>query len=207
MTRKALVLLAPLAFAASARAQIAAYGTVTLNSLGGLKSSPYAESSTNPTGLTFQSNVNPIGGTFGGYYDFKTLGPIRLGVDARGVITDGKRGAQAAAQGSGVHIGSGLAGVRLSFHTPLLGLKPYVEGAAGLGRSDFGFLINSAGKPQPVSNLEYHVFAGADLRFLPIADWRVVELGYGALDSFGTNSHTYPLRSVSTGIVLHLPTL
>ena len=206
MIRKVLPLLATLAFAASAHAQLAAYGTVTLNSLGGSGTSPLAPK-VDATGAPVQylSDVNPIGGTFGVYYDFKSFGPIRLGVDARGVITNSKRGAELSAQGIGVRIGSGLAGVRAVIRTPLPYLKPYVQGSAGIGKSDYGFLTTSIGQPKTVSNFEYHIYAGADLRVLPVVDWRVVELGYGGMNPFGTDSHNYPLRSVSTGIVFHFP--
>ncbi len=115
MIRKALPLLAALAFTASAHAQLAAYGTVTLNSLGGSGTSPLApktDASGNP--VQYLNNVNPIGGTFGVYYDFRNVGPVRLGVDARGVITNGSRGPELGAQGTGVRIGSGLAGIRAS---------------------------------------------------------------------------------------------
>ncbi len=200
---------AALALSIPAHAQFGVYGTVTLNDLSGIQSSPSAPSTYTANGTTFPityvHNLDPLGGTGGVFYDFKTLGPVRLGADVRGVITDGKRGAELQAQGSGVRIASALAGVRVVFHTPLPSLKPYVEPAFGLGRSDFGLLVNSVGKPAPVNALEYHVFAGVDLRALPVLDWRVVEIGYGGLDSFGTGAHNYPLKSVSTGVVIHFP--
>ena len=208
MIRNVLCLLAPLAFAVTAHAQVAVYGTVTLNSLGGSGTSPLAtKTDVNGNPVAYSSNVNPIGGTFGVYYDFKNVGPVRLGIDARGVITNGKRGPELNAQGAGVRIGSGLAGVRASIRTPLPYIKPYVQASAGLGKSDYGILTNSTGRPETANNFEYHVFAGADLRFLPVADWRVIELGYGGLNPFGTDSHNYPLRSISTGIVFHFPQL
>jgi len=40
---------------------------------------------------------------------------------------------------------------------------------------------------------------------LPIMDFRVVEFGYGGLDPFGTYSHNYPVKQVSSGFVFHLP--
>jgi hypothetical protein len=105
--------------------------------------------------------------------------------------------------------------VKGSFNTPLSYLRPYVEGAVGYGRSNYGVLTNagaihSTGNAvlpgvSTQGNIEYHVFAGVDLRVLPVADWRVVELGYGALQETGAYSHNYPLYTVSTGVVFHFP--
>ena len=45
-----------------------------------------------------------------------------------------------------------------------------------------------------------------DLRISSVIDWRVFEAGYGALNSFGSYAHTYPIYSVSSsGIVFHYP--
>ena len=211
MIRKALLLLAASFCATFAHSQAAVYGTVTLNSLTGMGSSPLAPRTYTVAGntfpLTYSPSVNPIGGAFGVFYDFRTFGRFRVGADARGVITNGKRGADLQFTGSGTRIASGLAGVRVSIRVPLTYLKPYVEGAAGIGRSDYGFNRNASGQPQPVNNFEYHAFAGVDLRALPVLDWRVVELGYGGLDPFGNNAHNFPLRSISTGLVVHFPKL
>ena len=90
-------------------------------------------------------------------------------------------------------------------------IKPYVEGAAGLGRTNYGVLSNASISNyitpgvQTVSNLEYHGYAGVDVPFAPFADWRVFEVSYGGLNSFGNAAHTYPIMSVSSGIVLHMP--
>jgi hypothetical protein len=177
---------------AVAHAQLGVYGTVTVNRLSGLQSSPEA------SGLV-RSNVDPVGGGGGIYYDFKTLGPVRLGADLRGTITDSKQGASVQFRGQGVRIYSTLAGVRASFHTPVVRIKPYVQFSAGLGRSDYGL-------DGPVrNNFQFEGFAGADLKLLPIMDFRVVELGYGALTSFGTGGHTYPIGTLSSGVVFHLP--
>lgn len=204
MIRKALPLLAVFALAASAHAQLGVYGSLTLNNLTGQSGSPASPSSytsgSQSFPLTYQG-VNPIGGTGGIYYDFKAFGPVHIGADVRGVITNGKRGAETQFQAAGIHIGSILGGARFVFRVPVIPIRAYLEPAVGLGRSDFGI------QTQRVNAVEYHLFAGADLKVLPVLDWRVVELGYGGLDSFGTSSHNYPLKSVSTGLVLHLPSL
>ncbi len=194
----------------AARAQAGVYGVFTASRLGGTQSSPYAASVV-PTGGTVaadvKSTVDVSGGTFGGFYDFRTLGPMRLGADFRGNIESSTRGAGTLSVGSGAHLYSVLGGVRGSFHTRYSFLAPYVQLSGGLGRSDFGLLRNTAGSYQLQSGFEYHAFAGADIHLFPALDFRVVELGYGGLAAFGTNGHNYPLRSVGTGIVLHLPTV
>ena len=224
MIRKALFLLPVLALAAaSAHAQFSVYGTVTLDHLTGINTSPVLNTltpgpctSTVTTNCTsYRSDVNPIGFTGGVSYDVKQVGPALLTADVRGIVENNHQGAQTSAQGAGTHIYSVLGGVKASFSTPLSYLRPYVEGAVGYARSNYGVLTNAgttnaAGNPilpgvSTQGNLEYHVFAGADLRVLPIADWRVVELGYGALNEIGNYSHTYPLYSVSSGVVFHFP--
>lgn len=211
MIRKALLLLAPLALAVSAHAQFAAYGTFTATSLGGIQGSPAAiqPPTTSPLyPIIYRTSVDPIGGTGGIFYDFKTFGPVRLGVDLRGSILTQKQGAELGSQGAGIRIDSGLAGVRLSFHPRYQWMKPYLQGSAGIGRTNYGTL--GPGSPNTtgaglVNNFEYHVYGGVDIKVFSVMDFRLAEFGYGGLDPFGTNAHNYPLRSVSSGVVFHFP--
>jgi hypothetical protein len=55
------------------------------------------------------------------------------------------------------------------------------------------------------NNFEYMGLAGLDIKVLPMVDYRVVELGYGGLNPFGTDGHNYTIRQVSMGFVFHLP--
>ncbi len=187
----------------SASAQLAAYGTVSVRRM---TSIPYTQGSTSYTNGSF----DPVGGTFGAYYDWRTFGPVRLGVDARGSIANSTKGAYTATAAGG-HLASVLGGMRASFHVPLIPLKPYVQGSAGLARTNFGTDYNTGLASSGVSNstgiqlsnhVEYDVFAGADLSILPFIDFRVVELGYGAVQG---HAHTYPVESLSSGIVIHFP--
>lgn len=197
--RKALLLLAVATFVtASAHAQFGVYGTFTANHLSGLKSSPEA---TTPSALN--NDVSPLGGTGGVYYDFFKLSRlVKLGVDARGTITTTKRGAYINANGGGARVDSGLFGVRAVFNAPVLHtiLRPYVQGSVGIGRSNYGILYGNNGIVQK-NNFEYMGFAGVDIPLASFVDLRLVEIGAGAL----SNNHTYPLQSVSSGIVFHLP--
>jgi hypothetical protein len=205
--RKAVLFLAAaIATTTIAHAQLGVYGTVTVNRLSGQQSSPYAPLNADPANCqgTFartcvvNNSVDPIGGGGGVYYDFKTYGPVRLGVDVRGTITNSKQGADTYFRGNGTRIWSTLGGIRASFHTPIPIIKPYIQGSVGLGRSDYGLA------PSVHNNLQYEGFAGVDLKLLPVMDFRVVELGYGGLHG-GTDSHNYPLGTISSGVVFHLP--
>jgi hypothetical protein len=204
MIRKAFPLLAALSLALIAplaQAQLGVYGTVTVQRMSGISGSPVTT-----TGVTYNDNVDPLGGTAGIFYDFMNLGPVRLGADIRGSIVTTHRGAIAASNGAGARINSGLGGIRAAIRTPFPYLKPYVEGAAGVGATNYGVLTGNTGV-QLRTNFEYHVYAGVDLKLLPFMDFRAAEFGYGGLDPFGNSSHNYPLKSVSTGVVFHLPSL
>jgi hypothetical protein len=201
--RKAVFFLAAVAIVSSvsASAQVGVYGMFTADELSNIASSPLPPLSSAPSDQRSNS-VNPLGGTGGVYYDFKTWGPVRLGVDARGSILTTKRGAYVNFNASGARIYSVLGGVRASFHTPIAPLKPYLQVSAGLGRSDYG-LQSSGGAVTIYNNFEYEGLAGLDIKLLPVLDFRLVEFGYGGLDPFGTYSHNYPIKQVSSGFVIH----
>jgi hypothetical protein len=209
-----------LALSSTAQAQFSAYADVTVEQLSGIKSSPVLQTlspfpctgsaTTNCT--AYNNSVHPIGFTGGASYDWKTFGPATIGFDLRGIVESDRRGAQTNATGAGTRIYSGLGGVRASFNTPFKPLRPFVQGSFGYARSNYGVLTNAQVSSNPAypgiptqNNLEYHVYAGMDLRFLPAFDWRVFEAGYGALQEMGSFSHNYPLYSISTGIVFHIP--
>lgn len=220
--RTAVLFLAAAAFALLARpaahAQAAVYGTFTVNQLSGIKNSPAIPACT-PSSTNFCPTYNdsfvPLGGTFGAYYDFLHLGPVKLGVDGRGTFTTAKRGAEKESNGTGGRLYSGLGGVRAVFHTRWVPIRPYVEGAAGIARTDYGvsnFVSSPSGQITYQSgqitlrnNFQYMGYAGVDIRLLPVMDFRLVEFGYGGLNPLGTGSHNYPVKTVSSGIVFHLP--
>ena len=208
MVRKSAVLFAALlALAVSAHAQFAVYGTATVERISDINNlAPTI------TGTSYDKSVNPLGFAGGVFYDFRTLGPVRIGVDLRGSKLTTRRGDVTGYEGTGAHLYSGLGGIRAQFHTPIHILLPYVEGMAGIGRSDYGLSYRLS------NNLEYHAYAGLDLRISPLLDLRVAELGYGGLHAGGGNivnsagattgamkSGNLPLESVSAGIVIHIP--
>jgi hypothetical protein len=205
--RKAVLLLAALVVAStvSAHAQLGVYGMFTVDRLSNQVSSPLPALPDNAANARSNS-VDPLGGTGGVYYDFWKLGPVKIGADLRGSILTTRRGAYVNFNSGGARIYSTLGGIRAVFHTPFVPLKPYIQGSAGLGRSDYGLSsTNDVGKIVLYNNFEYEALAGLDIKLLPIVDWRVAELGYGGLDPFGTYSHNYPIKQVSMGFVFHLP--
>ncbi len=215
MSLRNAVLLAILAaivlLSSPAQAQTGVYGEFTVNRLGGIASSP--QPTPNITSARTDT-VDPLGGTGGIYYDFKKLGPVTLGADLRGSILTTRRGAYVNYNGGGTRLDSVLGGVRFVFHTRFAPLKPYVEGLAGLGRSDYGLLYGGGGvnangivgnSTVLNNNFQYQGLLGLDIKILPILDYRIAELGYGGLDPFGAYSHNYPIRSASMGFVFHLP--
>jgi len=212
MLRKVLLLAAiAVATTVSVPAQVGVYGMFTVDRLSRISSSPIPPppNSSDPA-FARSSTVDPIGGTGGVYYDFMKLGPMKLGVDARGSILTTKRGAYINFNGPGARIYSVLGGVRGSFQTPIKSLKPYLQISMGLGRSDYGLYSGRPASNQPLPNVIYNNFqyeglAGLDIKMLPVLDWRVAEFGYGGLDPFGTYSHNYPIKQVSMGFVFHLP--
>jgi hypothetical protein len=210
------------ALSATAHAQFSVYGMFTVDRMTDISSSPILQtlsplpcaSGATANCTAYNNHVNPLGFTGGVSYDFKTFGPVTLGADLRGSTANTHQGAQTYSEGSGAHIYSGLGGIRASFATPKRYLRPYVQGSAGYARSNYGVLTNAGvtsggntifpGVPTQ-NNLEYHVYAGLDIRFVPWADWRMAEVGYGGVQSFGTYAHTYPMYSISTGVVFHFP--
>lgn len=192
--RLALLLVPVFALPLAAHAQLAAYGLFTAHRYGGVQC---LEASCG----TSSGSVSPIGGTGGIYYDFRTVGRFRLGVDVRAT---GLKGSKSASSyfGGDYRAYSVLGGVRAAIRTRIPLLNPYVQGSVGLGRN------NGLGDSAQLSNrVQYMGFAGLDLRLLPVLDFRALEVGGGALSGAGTgpNSGTHSVLSISTGLVLHFP--
>jgi hypothetical protein len=158
--------------------------------------------------------VKPYGGAFGAYYDFKDLGPVRIGVDLRGDVLGTNKRADSSAGGQGiVRQYATLGGLRGSIKTPIHWLRPYAEVAGGYTRNNaigqYTFAPVPSGAPALVSfnpnvYANYGVvrgYVGADITIFPFLDLRAIELGAG--EAFGSSSHT--TESIGAGIVFHLP--
>jgi hypothetical protein len=130
------------------------------------------------------------------YYDFLPLGPIAFGLDLRGSYEFANQ----------LVFRSGLGGVRLVVRPPLLPIRPYVEGSAGV--AGMRATSSNSGLPMNFSNkFAYEVLAGLDLTILPHIDLRLPEVGYGHVNAVTGGSGTMPssLFEISTGVVIRLP--
>lgn len=194
-----------------AQAQFGIYGTYTANRLSGLTCFDPQGQCSSPNGV-----VNLTGGWGGAYYDWKTYGPARFGLDLRaGEGHSNKSASSSAGSANATSSQNVLAGVRASFHTPIHVLKPYAEVAAGWGRSNvtepFGAATAVAGSPVPPrvydQFVEYEGFAGLDIKLFPVLDLRLVELGLGNMNRLGSGQGpgSVAIKSIGLGVVFHLP--
>ena len=177
---------------AAATAQTSIYGTVSVEHVTGIRCLQTICGSGDGT-------TNPLGGFGGVWYDFHSYGPVRLGIDLRAGTTVGNKNAATYFNSARPRVFSVLGGVRASFRTPLPQLKPYVEGAVGLAKSNISMPQDATtGQVVYHSGVQYRGFAGVDLTLLPALDFRVVELGAGGLSNQG---RSYPGEAISTGVV------
>ncbi len=206
-----------LGLAGSAHAQLGVYATYSGDRFTGVTCPSYAA----PCG-TNDGVVKPYGATVGAFYDFKNVGPVRLGIDLRGDLLRADKRADSSAGGTDIVRQYGLlSGVRGTFHTPKRWLRPYAEIAGGYTRNnDIGQytittttttfspqttppsapIVTNALSYNPTINSNYALvkgFVGVDIAIFPFLDLRAIELGEG--EAFGA-----PLtsRSVSTAVVV-----
>jgi hypothetical protein len=146
-------------------------------------------------------SVNPSGIYFGGYWDFKTVGPVRLGADVRYYDARSNKSASSSTGGPNATTSNTvLGGVRGTFHTKFSWLKPYAEIAAGRTSTD------AANGPGSFSTyLRYQGFAGLDIRIMSIIDIRAVELGLGNMNEISGGSGSISVRSIGAALVFHTP--
>ena len=177
----------------TANAQLGIYATATGNWFGGVTCPSFAAPCADTGG-----RVKPFGSNFGAYYDFRSYGPVRLGVDARGAIESSNKRADSSAGGPGIVKNyEALGGIRASFHTPIHWLRPYAEIAGGYGRNNASGLYtntisvnNNVTPPLTQSTVSYNPslfadygllkgFVGVDVPLLPYLSIRAIELGEG----------------------------
>jgi hypothetical protein len=140
--------------------------------------------------------VKPYGATFGGYYDFRSLGPVRLGVDVRGsVLNSNKSATTYSSSVDQIRHYAALGGLRGEFKTPFRWLHPYAQLSAGYMRSNAA--ETNPGSYQNFTQVEG--FAGVDVPLAPWMDVRAIELGAGA--AFGPSTHS--IQSIGIGVVFH----
>jgi hypothetical protein len=192
------VILFGLGSAVAAHAQFGVYGEYSADKVSGV-------TCFDPEGHCSAANgtVNPSGLIGGAYYDFRTFGPMRLGVDARGGVDRSNKSAVTSAGGKNATTENYfLGGVRGTFNTKYSFLKPYVAATAGFARSnatETNFEVYD-------SFVKYEGFAGVDIKVLPMLDLRAVEVGIGNMERVGggTGASSLLVRSIGVGIVLHL---
>ena len=195
--RKSLPLFAALALLVSpaARAQLAVYGTVTGERLSGL-------TCLDATGVCASTGgvVRPFGGNFGGYYDFRNVGPVRFGLHLRGDVLKANKSAQSYEASSGlIRHYDALGGVRATLATPIRFIRPYAELAAGYAKTNAAGYSTATGISSYSNFTEVKGFVGVDVPILPYLDLRAIEFGAGAL--FGSGFHG--TESIGAGIVFH----
>ena len=204
--RKLLPLCAFFAFfsALPARAQLALYGTVD-----GVRFTGYTCQAEGGACASSGGIARPYGGNFGAFYDFRNVGPVRLGLDLRGDIFSTNKSAVEYQGGAGINKFYGaLGGVRGSVAIPVTFLHPYAEVLAGYNRNNAASsYVGSYATAVPTNVELYSNYAqvqglvGLDITVLPYLDIRAIEVGAGAL--FGPSTHSN--ESIGAGIVFHLP--
>ena len=198
--------------AAAAHGQAGVYIGYTGTRLSGIECSV---TSTAPCGSGAQpgsnGNVNPSGIQFGGYYDFKTVGPVRLGLDLRAAIFIRTSRRRVLRRSGHDGLPQWVAGCAGSFHTKYSWLSPYAQVSVGYARSNatespFGVpntLPDQTIQPRYEDNfLIYQGFVGVDIHVFPLIDLRPVELGIGNMNRFGVGMER--VRSVSGRLVRRL---
>jgi hypothetical protein len=161
--------------------------------------------------------VNPQGVQAGAYYDFRNIGPMRLGVDFRGGSMRSNKSATSSAGGKDTtDLYNALLGVKGSFHTHFSWLDPYVQISAGYAKSNATLpvgagLATSFPLPRTEDNfLMYEGFAGVAIPIFPMIDLRPVELGIGNMNRFGSGGgldgpSSIGVKSIGASVVFHLP--
>ncbi len=185
----------------AAQAQFGAYGVVNGQRIGGITCPPNAAPCANNNG-----EVRPFGGDYGVFYDFRDVGPVKLGFDVRGeTLVANKRGDSGAGGGKiDRHFGV-VAGVRGSFNTRIHILHPYVEILGGLDRNnDTGLYtvtttnLTTTGGTIATTSLTFNPntyknygvikgLAGIDVRLGSVVELRAIELGVGEAFGSATN--------------------
>ncbi len=175
------------------QAQIGVFGTVTGERIGGVSC---AQSVTNGVGTCTSGTTTdkPYGASFGGYYDFRSIGPVRYGVEVRGgVLNTNKDPGANVASTDLIREYTAMGGVHASTGTPIRWLHPFGEVMAGYSKFGPVYAYDTYTKFQAI--------IGADISVAPFMDIRAIELGAGAL--FGPSTHG--TQSIGAGLVFHTP--
>ncbi len=204
--------------AVAARAQLGIYGTFSADRLSSIPCLSTSVTCSNTQQPGAKGSVNPAGFWGGVYYDFRNVGPVRLGLDLRGGEGHSNKSATSSAGGKdATEEYSALLGVRGTVRTKYTWLKPYAEVSAGWTESNavepFGTLSSCSATyncPRVMDNfVRYEAFIGADIHLSSILDLRPVELGIGNMNLIGSaplaGATSVGVKSIGAGIVFHMP--
>lgn len=213
--------------AVAAHAQLGIYGTYSASRLSGIDcySAAPVKCTSGAAGAVFDAttgkyvptakgDVNPSGVQGGVYYDFKSYGPVRLGVDLRGGVQRSNKSAVSSGGGQNYTTSDVvLTGVRGSFRTRYTFLSPYAEVLAGYARSNATEPCNASDPNVLIcpfqtydSFVQYEGFVGVDIHVFPFLDLRPVELGIGNMNRIGsgTGDGSVGVKTIAAGIVIRL---
>jgi hypothetical protein len=153
-------------------------------------SGPFAFLGDNTTSRTF------YGVDLGGYVNFFHAPKFDAGMDIRDVIVSG----------NGAHLNSFLVGGRVIAKPLANSFKPYLQVSVGAGSS------KPAKSTVHLTRLQFGIFGGVDYTLSKHVDFRMFELGYGALSTVSSGNFngatTFPashLFNISTGLVFRVP--
>ena len=129
---------------------------------------------------------------------------ISFGLDLRGSSKPGNNGAD-----------TGLAGLKLTVHPPLLPIKPYVQVSGGYLATRTTNLTTFPSSSTTVSNgsfvnhyAMYEVIGGIDYKLIHFVDLRLIEFGVGKAYntgiSFNGQNPSATVFTINSGIVFHL---
>ena len=189
--------------ASSLHAQLGLYATVTGGRISGITCLDPQNVCASNDGV-----VRPYGTTFGGFYEFRSLGPARLAIDVRGSVLNSNKPADVyTASTDSTRAYTAMAGLRGSFNTRFKYIRPYVQVDGGLART------NAVGELHPVAAglnqlnpaLDYKNYgqvqavAGIEVPLFSFIDLRAIEFTEGEM--FGPSTHN--TASISAGILFH----
>jgi hypothetical protein len=123
--------------------------------------------------------------------NFVQLPFVSLGLDLRGSTKPGTVGAD-----------TGMVGLKLGIHPPVIRVKPYVQASAGyLGTRTFSPSI-PVGSTNNGTQITWEILGGIDYPLVHFIDVRVIEVGGGQGINAGSGGNS-SLLTVNTGLVLH----
>jgi len=170
--------------AANAQAQVGLYANLSAQHVGAANGQTFGGTGNSSNGMFL------YGPTFGLYNDFLHAGPLHVGADMHGsILSNGD-----------AKLNNFLLGFRAAIKAPVLPIKPYVQASAGVAGFNYGRRVALT------NSFEYEIDGGVDLTFLPRLDWRIIEVGGGALTHNGPGANAgNGVFHISTGLVFRLP--